>query len=121
MKVVAVSVDNEASGAALVEKHHLRFPVGPSADADQIAATLGAYTHDEPRYLQSTGFVLAPGRLPKPPRYCERGSANAEESPTTHCPLPDAAVRSAATRSSDSSSNTPRPPDPHNHRYATSG
>lgn len=25
-----------------------------------MAATLGSYVNDEPRYLQSTGFVLAP-------------------------------------------------------------
>jgi hypothetical protein len=25
-----------------------------------MAATLGCYVNDEPRYLQSTGFVLAP-------------------------------------------------------------
>lgn len=60
VKVVAFSVDDEATSAALVEKHHLAFPVGHSADADKIAATLGAYTNDEPHYLQSTGFVLAP-------------------------------------------------------------
>jgi peroxiredoxin len=60
VKVVALSVDDETRGAALIEKHHLSFPVGHSADAAAIAATLGAYTNDEPRYLQSTGFVLAP-------------------------------------------------------------
>jgi peroxiredoxin len=60
VKVVALSVDDEATSAALVEKHHLRFPVGHSADADEIAAATGAYTNDTPHYLQSTGFVLAP-------------------------------------------------------------
>jgi peroxiredoxin len=60
VKVVALSVDDEPAGAALVEKHRLRFPVGHSADADKVAAVTGAYVNDEPHYLQSTGFILAP-------------------------------------------------------------
>jgi peroxiredoxin len=60
IKVVALSVDDEATSAALVAKHHLDFPVGHSADADKIAAVTGAYTNDQPHHLQSTGFVLAP-------------------------------------------------------------
>ncbi|HEY0812749.1 MAG TPA: peroxiredoxin family protein [Pseudonocardia sp.] len=60
VKVVALSVDDEATSAALVAKHHLTFPVGHSVDADKVAAATGAYTNDEPHYLQSTGFVLAP-------------------------------------------------------------
>jgi peroxiredoxin len=60
VKVVALSVDDEATSAALVAKHHLGFPVGHSADADNVAAATGAYTNQDPRYLQSTGFVLAP-------------------------------------------------------------
>ncbi len=60
IKVVALSVDDEATSTALVEKHHLAFPVGHSADRDAVATTLGSYVNDEPRYLQSTGFVLAP-------------------------------------------------------------
>lgn len=60
VKVVAFSVDDEPTTAALVEKHQLSFPVGHSADVDKVAAALGAYTNDDPRYLQSTGFVLAP-------------------------------------------------------------
>jgi peroxiredoxin len=58
--VVALSVDDEETSAALVAKHKLRFPVGHSADADKIAAATGAYVNDEPHYLQSTGFLLAP-------------------------------------------------------------
>lgn len=58
--VVALSVDDEAAGAALVEKHHLTFPVGHSADVDEVAAATGAYINESPRHLQSTGFVLAP-------------------------------------------------------------
>jgi len=60
IKVVALSVDDEATSAALVDKHHLGFPVAHSADADQVAVAVGAYTNDDPHYLQSTGFVLAP-------------------------------------------------------------
>jgi peroxiredoxin len=60
VKVVALSVDDEETSAALVAKHKLRFPVGHSADAGKVAAATGADVNDDPRYLQSTGFVLAP-------------------------------------------------------------
>jgi peroxiredoxin len=60
IRVVALSVDDEATSTALVDRHHLPFPVGHSADPDTVAAATGAYTSTEPRYLQSTGFVLAP-------------------------------------------------------------
>src|SRR5512143_1670803 len=64
IKVVAVSVDDEAAAAGLVAKYRLRFPVGYGADADSIAAATGAFTNDNPRYLQSTGFILDPtGRV----------------------------------------------------------
>lgn len=59
-KVVALSVDDEPTTAALIAKHKLTFPVGHSADPDQIAAAVGAYVNPEDRYLESTGFVLAP-------------------------------------------------------------
>lgn len=60
IKVVAFSVDDEPTSAALVEKLRLTFPLGHSAKPDEVAAVLGAYLNDEPRYFQSTGFVLAP-------------------------------------------------------------
>ena len=60
VKVIAFSVDDEATTAQLVAKHKLRFAVGHSADADKVAAAVGAYTNDKPRYLQATGFLLAP-------------------------------------------------------------
>ncbi len=60
VKTAALSVDDEATSAALVEKHGLTFPVGYGANADAIAAATGAFVNPEPRYLQSTGFVLAP-------------------------------------------------------------
>ena len=53
-------VDDEKTSAALAAKHQLRFPVGHSAEAGKVAAATGAYVNDEPRYLQSAGFVLAP-------------------------------------------------------------
>lgn len=64
INVVAASVDDEPTGATLVNKHKLAFPVGYGLDADDVAAKIGAYVNLEPRYLQSTGFVLDPeGRI----------------------------------------------------------
>jgi len=61
VKAAAFSVDDEATTAALVDKHRIHYPVGFGvADADAVAAATGAYVNAEPRYLQSTGFVLAP-------------------------------------------------------------
>lgn len=60
IKVVALSVDDRATTAALVEKHRINFPVGYRVDALKIAEATGAYVNDNPRYLQSTGFVLDP-------------------------------------------------------------
>jgi peroxiredoxin len=59
-KVVALSVDDEATTQQLVAKHGFTFPVGHSADARAVAAATGAFVNDEPTYLQSTGFVLDP-------------------------------------------------------------
>jgi len=60
IRVVALSVDSKTDAATLVEKHRLNFPVGYRADADKVADLTGAYVNDNPRYLQSTGFVLDP-------------------------------------------------------------
>ena len=60
VKVISLSADDQAAAAALVARHKLAFPVGHSADAAKIAAATGAYLNDDPRYLQSTGFILAP-------------------------------------------------------------
>jgi peroxiredoxin len=63
-RVVALSVDDEATSKALVEKHRLNFPVGHSADAHAIADLTGAFVDGDKRFLQSTGFVLDPdGRV----------------------------------------------------------
>ena len=60
IKVVALSVDDEATSAATVAKNHLQFPVGHSANGDAVAAATGAFVNANPRYLQPAGFVLAP-------------------------------------------------------------
>jgi peroxiredoxin len=59
-KVVALSVDDEATTAGLVAKHGLTFPLGHSADAEAISAATGAFVDPERGFLQSTGFVLNP-------------------------------------------------------------
>ena len=60
IKVVALSVDDEATTRGTIEKFKLSFPVGHSTDADKVASITGAYTNESPRYLQATGFLLAP-------------------------------------------------------------
>ncbi len=63
-RVVALSVDDEATTAELIAKHGLTFPVGHSADARAVAAETGAFVNEDPLFLQSTGFVLDPaGRV----------------------------------------------------------
>ena len=64
VKVVALSVDDEATTKALSQKHNLTFPVGHNADARAIADVTGAFVNPDPVYLQSTGFLLDPaGRV----------------------------------------------------------
>jgi peroxiredoxin len=60
-KVVALSVDDEATTSELVAKLGLTFPVGHSADASAVAAATGAFVDPGRGFLQSTGFVLDPG------------------------------------------------------------
>ena len=63
-RVVALSVDDEATTAELVAKHGLTFPVGHSADAQAVAEATGAFVNPDPQFLQSTGFILDPtGRV----------------------------------------------------------
>src|SRR5271167_4709877 len=47
-KVVALSVDDEATTLDLITKHGLTFPVGHSADARAIAVATGAFIHEDP-------------------------------------------------------------------------
>lgn len=64
IRVVALSVDDEATTQGLIAKQHLTFPVGHSADAQAIHDAVGAFVNEEPAYLESTGFVLDPaGRV----------------------------------------------------------
>ena len=70
--VVALSVDDEATTRDLIAKHGLRFPVGHSADAAAIAQATGAFVNPDPVYLQSTGFVLDPGRPGRGQRVLQR-------------------------------------------------
>ena len=58
VEIVALSVDDEATSAALVDKMRLNFPIGFGASADAISAATGAYVAEDSAYLQSTGFVL---------------------------------------------------------------
>src|SRR5262249_8596755 len=60
VKVVSLSVDDEATARELIAKHGLTFPVGHSADAAAIHEATGAFVNADPRHLQSTGFVLDP-------------------------------------------------------------
>jgi peroxiredoxin len=63
-KVVVLSVDDEAATRELIAEHGLTFPVGHSADARAVSDVTGAFVNDDPLYLQSTGFVIAPdGRV----------------------------------------------------------
>ncbi|WP_329260456.1 peroxiredoxin family protein [Actinoallomurus sp. NBC_01490] len=63
-KVVALTVEDEATTRALADEHGLTFPLGHSADADEIAEATGAFVNQDPKYLQSTGFVLdADGKI----------------------------------------------------------
>jgi peroxiredoxin len=63
-KVVSLSVDDETTTRELIARHGLSFPVAHSADARVIASSTGAFIHEDPLFLQSTGFVLDPaGRV----------------------------------------------------------
>ena len=60
MKIAAFSVDDEATTAGLVDKHHIRYRSVSAPTPTRSPPRRGAYVNAEPRYLQSTGFVLAP-------------------------------------------------------------
>jgi peroxiredoxin len=59
-KLVALSVDDEATTKELIARHGLTFPLGHSADAKAIAAATGAFVDPDGGFLQSTGFILDP-------------------------------------------------------------
>jgi peroxiredoxin len=58
VEIVAISVDDKAVSAALVDRMRINFPVGFGVKADEISAATGAYIAEDAAYLQSTGFVL---------------------------------------------------------------
>jgi peroxiredoxin len=63
-RVVALSVDDEATTQATIDRLGLTFPVGHSADARDVAAATGALVNAQHGYLESTGFVVNPdGRV----------------------------------------------------------
>lgn len=59
-RVVALSIDDEATTAATIAKHGLTFPVGHFADAAAVAEATGAFVDPDGHFLQSTGFILGP-------------------------------------------------------------
>jgi peroxiredoxin len=64
VKIVALSVDDEATTQELITKNGLEFPVGHSANAKELAEKTGAFVNEQPTFVQSTGFVLDPlGRV----------------------------------------------------------
>ena len=60
VRIVAISADDEPAATAFVDRHSLPFPVGYGVDIDKVADVLGAYSNAEPRFLQSSGFLLDP-------------------------------------------------------------
>lgn len=63
IKVVAFSVDDEAATADFVQKHHIPFRIGHSANVGTVVGATGAYDTQSPtrgHFLETTGFVLAP-------------------------------------------------------------
>jgi peroxiredoxin len=64
VKIVALSVDDEATTQELITKNGLEFLVGHSANAKVLAEATGAFINEDPIFVQSTGFVLDPsGRV----------------------------------------------------------
>jgi peroxiredoxin len=61
IRVVGLSVDDEATTRTLSAEHGLSFPLGHSADARALHDAVGAFVNPDPVHLQSTGFVLDPG------------------------------------------------------------
>ncbi|WP_037501038.1 peroxiredoxin family protein [Solirubrobacter soli] len=58
--VVALSIDDEATTQATIDRHGLSFPVGHSADARALAQATGAVVNPDAGYVESTGFVVGP-------------------------------------------------------------
>ena len=63
VKVVAFSVDDEATTKEFIAKHGIPFKMGHSAKLETIVDATGAYDSEFPtrgHFLESTGFALAP-------------------------------------------------------------
>jgi len=60
VKLVAFSVNDEATTSKLAGDLHLSFPMGFGADTDHVVATLGSAVNAKPHYIQPTDFILAP-------------------------------------------------------------
>ena len=60
IRVAAFSVDTEEQAAGTVRRHDITFPVGYGADAHAVAEALQSYVHEDPAYLESSGFILDP-------------------------------------------------------------
>jgi peroxiredoxin len=59
-RVVALSIDDEATTQATIDKHGLTYPVGYGVDARAIAEVTGAVVNPQGGYVESTGFVVGP-------------------------------------------------------------
>jgi peroxiredoxin len=63
-RVVALSVDDESTTRATIDRLGLTFPVGHGADAREVAAATGALVNPQRGSIESTGFVVNPdGRV----------------------------------------------------------
>jgi peroxiredoxin len=58
--VVALWTEDEATTREFAEKRKINLPIAYGVNADAVAETTGAFVNPEPRFLQSTGFVLDP-------------------------------------------------------------
>ena len=85
IRVVALSVDDKETTAALVARHKPMFPVGYGADAASVAALTGAlfFVNPDPVYLQSTWLRARPGRESGRQRVLKPAPSEGGSSPTT--------------------------------------
>jgi peroxiredoxin len=60
VEVIALSSDPAEEAAQTVERHRLTYPVLYGLDAREIGRKLGAFTNEEPSYINATGFILRP-------------------------------------------------------------
>ena len=63
IQITAFSVDDEATTKEFAARHHIPFRMGHSANLETVVDVTGAYRNEHPargRFLETTGFVLAP-------------------------------------------------------------